>query len=272
MGNFWKEFRRVLHPHYVGNIFLSGIYILLKTTVPFCTFLFDDCSLELREMELLMFLGCIIVVKNRRQPSYTQYIGTVCMFSKILSSYLFFTHNPLMGVAYVILCLLHIAFLPEPTYSGPDYITYFRGVNLEDEINMDHRVTWLIEFYAAWSPACVTFAPTFAELSAKYNLDNLKFGKLDASRYSAVAEKFKVSTSSWSRQLPTVILFQNGKETRRRPLIDGKGKVVAKFMFNKENIIKAFDLNDLHLQCKKNPIKNRKDKKADLNTDKPKTE
>eukprot|EP00914_Ancora_sagittata_P029927 GHVO01059431.1.p1 GENE.GHVO01059431.1~~GHVO01059431.1.p1 ORF type:complete len:209 (+),score=12.19 GHVO01059431.1:93-629(+) len=178
-----------------------------------------------------------------------------------------------MGVGYVLLCLLHIAFLPEPSYKGPDYITYFRGPNLEDEINQDHRVTWLIEFYAAWSPSCVSFASTFAELSAKYTLDNLKFGKLDASRYASVADQFKVSTSSWSRQLPTVVLFQNGKETRRKPVIDAKGKVTAKFMFNKENVIKAFDLNDVYLQCKKNPIKVRKDKKSDLNSsNKSKTE
>jgi hypothetical protein len=33
-----------------------------------------------------------------------------------------------------------------------------------------------------------------------------------------------------------------------------------------ENIIKAFDLNEVHLQCKKNPLKMRKEKKPDLNT------
>jgi len=41
-----------------------------------------------------------------------------------------------------------------------------------------------------------------------------------------------VDTSSWSRQLPTLILFQNGKEQRRRPVIDNKGRVLAKFVFN----------------------------------------
>ena len=40
----------------------------------------------------------------------------------------------------------------------------------QDEIQRDKRVTWLIEFYAAWSPQCAQFAPTFSEMSAKYVL------------------------------------------------------------------------------------------------------
>jgi len=31
-------------------------------------------------------------------------------------------------------------------------------------------VSWLVEFYAAWSPQCAQFAPAFSELSAKYAL------------------------------------------------------------------------------------------------------
>ena len=37
----------------------------------------------------------------------------------------------------------------------------------QEEIKRDPRVTWLIEFYAAWSPQCVNFSSGFAELSAK---------------------------------------------------------------------------------------------------------
>ena len=228
---------------------------------PFCLILFDNCELEVREWELLTFLGCIIVLKNRKQASSKMYVSTVCMFAKLLSTFMFLRLNPLLGVVYIVFCLLHIAFLPEPAYSGPDYITYFRG-DLDEELNRDRRVTWLVEFYAAWQPSCVSFANTFAELSGKYTLDNLKFGKVDVTRFPKIAEKYRVNNSSWTKQLPTLILFQNGKEVRRRPVIDSKGSVVGKFVFSEENIVRDFDLNDLHLQCKKNPIKK---KKSNLN-------
>jgi thiol-disulfide isomerase/thioredoxin len=191
------------------------------------------------------------------------YLSTVCMFAKLISSFMFIRSNPLAGVIYVLFCLFHIAFLPEPAYKGPDLVTYFRG-NLDEELNRDRRITWLIEFYAAWQPSCVNFANTFAELSAKYTLDNLKFGKVDATRFPQLAEKYRVNTSSWTKQLPTLILFQNGKEVRRRPVIDGKGNIVVKFIFSEENIVRDFELNDLYHQCKKNPIKK---KKCDLNKD-----
>ncbi|KAK2170317.1 hypothetical protein LSH36_3g10056 [Paralvinella palmiformis] len=220
-----SHLKNFLHPHYVFNFILSVSFFFLKVTQPFCYMLFDDCTMEMREWELLTFLGCIIVLKNRKQ--------------------------------------LHFVFLPVPTYSGPEYITYFRGPNLQEELEHERRVTWLIEFYAAWSPQCVSFAPTFAELSAKYTLDNLRFGKMDASRYTSTAQGFKIDTSSWTKQLPTLILFQNGKEIRRRPAITPQGKVISKFVFSEENIIKDFELNELYLQCKKNPLK--KDKKSNAN-------
>lgn len=66
-------------------------------------------------------------------------------------------------------------------------------------------------------------------------LDNLKFGKIDASRYQEVAQKYRVDGSSWSKQLPTIIMFENGKEKMRRPYVDYKGNV-QKFFFNEVQV------------------------------------
>lgn len=83
-----------------------------------------------------------------------------------------------------------IVLLPEPVYRGPEKITYFTGVdNLQKELDKDNRINWIIEFYAAWSPTCINFAPIFSEISAKYTLPNLKFGKVDITRFSEAAEK-----------------------------------------------------------------------------------
>ena len=83
---------------------------------------------------------------------------------------------------------------------------------------------------------------------------NLKFGKLDIGRFPKIGEKYHVSDSSFSRQLPTVILFRQGKEVARRPYADSKGKLV-KFFFSADNVKAAFDLNNLYKECKDNPIK-----------------
>lgn len=140
--------------------------------------------------------------------------------------------------------------LPEPTYSGPDNVIYFRGLNgLDEELTKNPNRVWLIAFYTVWNPACVNFAPIFAQLSNEYDLGNLKFGKIDIGRYPDAGKKYQVSDSSMSKQLPTLILFKEGKEYVRRPIADTKGKLI-RFLFSYENIIAAFDLKNLYADCK----------------------
>ncbi|XP_060579991.1 thioredoxin-related transmembrane protein 2-B-like [Ruditapes philippinarum] len=71
--------------------------------------------------------------------------------------------------------------------------------------------------------------------------------------------QYRVNTSSFSKQLPTLILFQDGKEKMRRPAMSGKGTVV-KYVFTKQNIINDFELNEVYSQCKKVLPKAKKDK------------
>ncbi len=40
--------------------------------------------------------------------------------------------------------------LPEPTYQGPENIVYFRANGLEDELQRDPHVTWIVAFFAPW--------------------------------------------------------------------------------------------------------------------------
>lgn len=65
----------------------------------------------------------------------------------------------------------------------------------------------------------------------RYTLDNLKFGKVDVGRYPELAKKYYINDTSFSRQLPTVIVFKNGEEFDRRPTYDTKG-ALQKFIFN----------------------------------------
>ena len=122
--------------------------------------------------------------------------------------------------------VVQLLLLPEPTYGGPENVSYFKGEDLEETISDDKRIVWLVELYTAWSPPCIDFSNVFSELSNKYSLDNLKFGKVDLSRSPDTATKYKINTSSLSKQLPTLILFQGGKESMRRPLVNEKGKLI----------------------------------------------
>jgi len=74
-------------------------------------------------------------------------------------------------------------------------------------------------------------------------------GKIDVSQYPDMGMKFHINTSALTRQLPTLILFENEKESGRVPaIISGK---VQKFVFKEDDIVNVFDLNHLYNECKK---------------------
>ncbi len=184
-------------------------------------------------------------------PTHTQasYLSSGFVYAKVANLVLFFRADPRYGLIYLVLFTLQAILLPEPTYKGPENITYFRSNGLAEELQRSRSVTWLITFYAAWSPASINFAPTFSKLSSKYSLPNLKFGKIDVGRYLEVAEEHHINTTALTRQLPSVLMFQEGKEVGRVPAIIG-GKV-QKFMFKEEEIVNVFDLNNLYQECRK---------------------
>jgi thiol-disulfide isomerase/thioredoxin len=259
-----REAKKLVHPHYILNLMLALSYIFLKTLNPFCELLFSSCELDYRETEILFFTVVIIVFRTRKQGAINMlpYVGTACMLAKLGNVILFFYSDPIYGVAFIVSCLLHLLLLPEPSYRGPEHVLYFRGIDLEEELKSNKQVIWLVEFYAAWNPTCIDFASTFSELSAKYNLQNLRFGKVDLARNPDSAEKYKINTSPLSKQLPTLILFKNGQEEDRRPLVASNGKLVA-FSFTFENVVATFDLNNIYKTCQENPLKPKSKGKKD---------
>uniref|UniRef100_A0A1I8GFG6 COP9 signalosome complex subunit 4 n=1 Tax=Macrostomum lignano TaxID=282301 RepID=A0A1I8GFG6_9PLAT len=204
-----------MHPYFLVNFLMAGAFIITKTLPPVCDFLFDNCLLELRQWEIFTFLGCVIVFKNKRQPTVASYLTNFCMYAKMSNM----------------------------VYRGPDTIVYFNDKTLEEELkSCDPRVYWLIEFYAVWSPPCADLAPVFAaacQMTTGWTICAL------ANWTSPMAEKYGIDQSGWSRQLPTVALFKANKEVDRRPLVGAK-KRVARFVFSYDNLVSAFGLAELY--------------------------
>ncbi|KAF6106769.1 thioredoxin related transmembrane protein 2 [Phyllostomus discolor] len=210
--------RWLARPYYLLSALLSAAFLLVRKLPPVCYTLptqredGNPCDFDWREVEILMFLSAIVMMKNRR-------------------SMFLMTCKP-------------------PLYMGPEYIKYFNDKTIDEELERDKRVTWIVEFFANWSNDCQSFAPIYADLSLKYNCTGLNFGKVDVGRYTDVSTRYKVSTSPLTKQLPTLILFQGGKEVMRRPQIDKKGRAVS-WTFSEENVIREFSLNELYQRAKK---------------------
>ena len=245
-----------LNAHYLLNTIGCSLFLLARTFEPICRTLFNpnedgECTYDWRDSEILMFTGIILIMKNRRwKPlSNKEYISNLFMFGKCANLLLFMRQDVRYGILYMLLCLVLFIGFPEPSYKGPDKVTFFRGQALDEELYHNPEKIRLVEFYAAWSPPCSRFSEIFANISLKYTNDFFEFGKLDVTRYTKIAEKYNVDHSVSSKALPTVILFVNGKETIRRPQINAKGAIVP-YIFKEENIIRDFDLNEMYNKTK----------------------
>ena len=65
----------------------------------------------------------------------------------------------------------------------------------------------VVDFYATWCGPCKMFGPVFEEVSKE---NDFNFIKLDVDKCSDIAREYGVMT------IPTVILFKDGKEVKRK--------------------------------------------------------
>ncbi|KAL1243494.1 Thioredoxin-related transmembrane protein [Trichinella spiralis] len=249
----FNEYECLFTPYHLLNVLLCICFYVTKTVEPLCHFLYGSdtkCFINEREYQIMLLMGIMIFVKNKRATSWHHYLSVAFSFCKVANFALFCCNSSLYGILYAAAAITVSVFFPQPAYTGRESVIYFRGNSPLDEIAKNKDVVWLIEFYANWSAPCHYLAPVFAKISVKYSLPNFKFGKIDVGRYSNEANKLNISTKVTSSALPTLILFRDGKEVKRIPKVTSNGRIM-RYHFTEENIIRDFDLNNILLDCKR---------------------
>lgn len=246
-----SNIRILAHPHYSVNIFLSVFYLLLKKLIPksLNSYIFSNDIITTQDTQVLLLLATIITIRGRKALTWLHYIDNVCKYSKMANCLLFFREESYVSlIFYAVSCLLHFLFFPPPEPTGKTNIFHYRANNLDNEIHADPRLTWFVCFYAPWSPPCQNFSSVFVDLATRFgDLKTFKFVKFDVNRYPTEAVKFKIDTSTFSKQLPTVVLFQDGKEVKRRPQIDVKGRVLdSRRLLTADYLIDEFGLAEIY--------------------------
>lgn len=84
----------------------------------------------------------------------------------------------------------------------------------------------LVDFWAEWCAPCRMMAPVLNDVSSELPV-NSYVGKVNIEQYQSLAQKFQV------RNIPTLILFKNGKEINR--FVGVKNKEFLLQQINNEN-------------------------------------
>ena len=97
--------------------------------------------------------------------------------------------------------------------------------SFDNIINSEKPV--LVDFFAAWCGPCKVLGPILKEV--KDNLgDRISIIKIDVDKNQQVASQYQV------RGVPTMILFQNGKQLWRQSGVLQKGDII-KIILDKSN-------------------------------------
>ena len=84
----------------------------------------------------------------------------------------------------------------------------------------------LVDFWASWCAPCKVMAPVLNEIAAELS-GNLFIGKVNVEEFRILAQKHRI------RNIPTMILFKNGRESERFVGIKSKEFLINKIIDTK---------------------------------------
>ncbi|KAG0205971.1 hypothetical protein BGX28_002521 [Mortierella sp. GBA30] len=119
----------------------------------------------------------------------------------------------------------------------------------QPESQLSHSRYWIIAFSTTWSSPCRHFEAVLARCSIK----NVHFAKIDMDLVpegDQIAERFRINLAATTIDLPTLILFKDGRALKQLPLKLGTrvgGEVLGKVGWDRSesSVLDAFELTKL---------------------------
>ncbi|KAL4431224.1 hypothetical protein ABPG75_006480 [Micractinium tetrahymenae] len=242
--------RRFLAPYYTASALLIASYAITREwwlqhgdlkyahSTP--------AEMQQKERYALSLMAFAVCVKLWKADSMDAWLSDVLTYGKSAVLLLVWFMDYRLCIYYALLAAVFYLLFPQPIFKGPAAIEQFTPASFKALVEdaPDPEATWLVEFYAPWSPPCIHLEPVFAELSLKYTTARLRFGKVDAARWPQLAAAHRVQVYGALPHLPTFVEFKGGKEVGRIPHLFEDG-TISSIKVRRQDIITAFGLEEV---------------------------
>jgi hypothetical protein len=198
---------------------------------------------------MFLILLLLLITKYRRSNSYETYINNyVFRFSKLAVIFAAFVVDGRLCSWFVAIYAAVMLFGPEEPYYNdmslvqPITLTYFQTL-IDSAEHADPSLTYIVSVQSPLVESSRWFDSEFAAASLIYGYarSSVMFCSLNVNDHPTVCDKFQIVTPAENRfehELPTVLMFHNGKLVARLP------EVGRKSLLNVDNMRRAFDLDN----------------------------
>ncbi len=112
----------------------------------------------------------------------------------------------IIGILAVLMIRRYRMFMSGVNAEPSDKLVIFTDTNFKQQLKTP---IVLIDFWAEWCQPCKIQGPIVNQLAADNENKDIKIGKMDVEKNPKIAQQFGI------RNIPTLIIFKNGKEFER---------------------------------------------------------
>jgi hypothetical protein len=244
--------KRFLDKHYVVNVLILSLFPL------FYAWGINAKETERAEQikkwtaQALKMFTITMIMKLRKIETLDKFVSDFILHSKTSVLFLSLCIDRKVFWIFGSLYYFHYLLCQLRAYEFETNVEHLNIASFERRVKIgatkgECAKKWIVMFYAPWHPPCNQFDATFAALSLEFEnkAKDLMFAKFDLSRWPGASIDHGIDLTGNSKQLPTIIMFDNGGEVERMPRCSKKGEIETRVAFSAAEVIKRFGLKDL---------------------------
>lgn len=220
--------KRFLHSYYLANCALLLLYPLMRVTFLHPTHTQAPSHLPFHlntgsETQILGTISLILVFKLIKAATLEEFLAQAIFLLKLSFSLLLYLFSGVALGWFVVAQLMVWILVRRPLYAGPNCFKDILTMGDFERVVLEGSGTFVVIFYAPWHDSCYATMPIWAEMSVKYSTPHLQFLLVNVETAPLIAKKCVVDTSGTTRQLPSLLLYEDGIEVARFPPVSAQG-------------------------------------------------